>query len=539
MTYRQHYSTRKTLQNQPIPGKEMVKNEAGGYVFPVDDWKRLDRFLILGSESGTYYATEQKLTIDNAQAVARCISAGGPRVVDRVVEFSDTGRAPKNDPALFVLAMCAGMGNLETRRAALNSLPQVARIGTHLFHFLEYIEGFRGWGRGLRQAVANWYNQMPIDKLAYQTVKYQQRDGWSHRDALRLAHPKSDEFWRNSIYKYITKGELEIVEGNNKKGDIIHKNLLSIVGFEEAKTADKKGVINLINTYNLTREMIPNKWLDDPAIWSALLCKMPLGALIRNLGKMTQVGGVLSPMSDGASFVANRLTDQAYIKKSRLHPLSILTALKVYAQGHGMRGKLSWRPVREIVDALDEAFYLSFGNVQPTGKRILIGVDVSGSMMGNWAHNNIAGTPLVPGEAAAALAMVTARIEKQYHIIGYDTRAYPKDISHRQRLDDVIKGFGYNSGGTDCAIPIIHALESGIKADVFITITDNDTWAGDIHPIQALAEYRRQIGIDAKLVTVGMTSSGFTIADPDDAGTLDIIGYDTATPNIISDFAKG
>ena len=151
--YRKHFSTRKTPQSEAIPGKEMVKNEAGGYVFPVDDWKRLDRFLILGSEGGTYYASERKLTIENAQAVTRCIDTDGPRVVARVVEISDTGRAPKNDPALFVLAMCAGMGNLDTRQAALNALPKVARIGTHLFHFLEYVEGFRGWGRGLRRAV--------------------------------------------------------------------------------------------------------------------------------------------------------------------------------------------------------------------------------------------------------------------------------------------------------------------------------------------------------------------------------------------------
>ena len=66
----------------------------------------------------------------------------------------------------------------------------MARIGTHLFHFMEYVEGFRGWGRGLRQAVASWYTARPADELAYQAVKYQQRDGWSHRDALRLAHPQ-------------------------------------------------------------------------------------------------------------------------------------------------------------------------------------------------------------------------------------------------------------------------------------------------------------------------------------------------------------
>ena len=47
-------------------------------------------------------------------------------------------------------------------------------------------------GRGLRGAVADWYGSRPLRDLAYQGTKYAQRGGWSHRDALRLAHPKAD-----------------------------------------------------------------------------------------------------------------------------------------------------------------------------------------------------------------------------------------------------------------------------------------------------------------------------------------------------------
>ena len=36
------------------------------------------------------------------------------------------------------------------RAAALEALPRVCRTGTHLFHFAAFVEGFRGWGRGLR-----------------------------------------------------------------------------------------------------------------------------------------------------------------------------------------------------------------------------------------------------------------------------------------------------------------------------------------------------------------------------------------------------
>ena len=137
------YSGFRTLanpQSEAIPGSSQVPNNAGGFAFPVDDWMRLDRFLILGSEKGTYYVGETALTRENAAAVMRCLAEDGARVVRRVVEVSDSGRAPKNDPAIFVLAMAAGLGSPETRRAALAALPHVCRIGTHLLHFA------RPWG---------------------------------------------------------------------------------------------------------------------------------------------------------------------------------------------------------------------------------------------------------------------------------------------------------------------------------------------------------------------------------------------------------
>ena len=37
-------------------------------------------------------------------------------------------------------------------------------------------------------------------------------------------------------------------------------------------------------------------------------------------------------------------------------------------------------PVAPIVDALDAAFYAAFGNVEPANARMLLALDVSGSM---------------------------------------------------------------------------------------------------------------------------------------------------------------
>ena len=86
---------------------------------------------------------------------------------------------------------------------------------------------------------------------------------------------------------------------------------------------------------------------------------------------------------------------------------------------------------------------------------------------------------------------------------------------------------------------MLYALDRGREIDAFVIYTDSETWAGDIHPVQALQEYRRASGIPARLVIVGMVSNGFSIADPADPGMLDVVGFDTATPQLISDFARG
>jgi 60 kDa SS-A/Ro ribonucleoprotein len=536
INYGKLFSRKATPQSQAIPGSAQVPNSAGGYAWPVDDWVRLERFLILGSEGGSYYASEQALTRDNAQAVERCVKADGKRVVECVVAVSDAGRAPKNDPAIFALAMAAKLGDFETRRAALAALPRVCRTGTHLMHFAGYVQAFGGWGRGTRTAVGRWYNDKPVDKLAYQVVKYQVRDGWSHRDLLRLAHPKAATAEHDALYKWVVRGETPASA--------------LVQAFEQAKrTTDVHEIVRLVHDHDLPRECIPTEWLGDARVWAALLERMPITAMIRNLATMTRVG-LLAPLSAATPTVVERLGDGKKLADARIHPIAILAALKTYAAGHGARGQHAWTPVGSIVDALDGAFYATFRHVEPSGTRTLLALDVSGSM----DSGVVAGVPgLTPRVASAAMALVTAATERQHAFVAFTCASggyggqwgggapslMELDISPRWRLDRVVKAVsGLPFGGTDCAQPMLWALERRVGVDTFVIYTDSETWAGSIHPAQALREYRQRMGIPAKLVVVGMVANGFSIADPDDAGMLDVVGFDTATPTVIGDFSR-
>ena len=556
MDYSQHFKTTETPQSEPIPGSTQVPNSAGGFTWAVDDWVRLDRFLVLGTEDGTYYIGEKKLTQENAQAVLRCLKADGPRTVARIVDISEAGRAPKNDPAIFALAMAAGLGDPATRALALEALPRVCRIGTHLFHFAQAVEGFRRWGRGLRRAIQRWYSQ-PVDQLAYQAVKYRQRDGWTHADLLSLAHVVPPSAAHQDLFNWIN-GSTEIprTERTTKKGVRLrpYRSWLAetprpahplVAAFQMAQTASEKEVCRLIREVDLPREAIPPERLNSREVWQALLEKMPMTAMIRSLAKMTAVG-ILDPLGPGAAHVCAELANVERLRRARVHPIAVLAASCVYRQGHGERGKLTWTPTVSILDRLDAAFYAAFSNVTPTGKRLMLALDVSGSM----ASGTIAGIPgLTPRVASAALALVTAAVEPNHLIVcfaagqsrsmhhGYNTGIAPCPISPRQRLEDAVKVVsGIPFGGTDCALPMVYATEKGLAVDAYAIYTDNETWAGTIHPAQALRKYRQQSGIAAKSVVVGMTSSGFSIADPNDAGMLDCCGFDIATPSVIASF---
>lgn len=519
-------------------------NNAGGVTHLLDDWKRLDRFLLLGSDAPTYYVSAKKLTKENAEVVRRCIAADGVRVVRTLHAVSTEGRAPKNDAAILALAMCLKLGDAVTKAAAEAVVPHVCRTGTHLFQLAEFVQVFGGWGRRTKRVFANWYlGKLPKD-LAWQVAKYQSRDGWSHRDILRLAKPAGAEAPTNDILYWATKGWKDI--GPEPHPDPVLRFLWA---FERAKTADVAETCRLIIDYGLPWECVRSETLREPAVWTALLGSLPMHAMIRNLGKMSSIS-FLTPLSAAEAAIVERLGDAEAIRKSRLHPFAILVAMRTYAQGHGEKGSLTWTPSQRVLDALDSAFYLAFQNVIPTGKRFLLALDVSGSM----AMSEVANMPgITPRVASAAMVLVTMAVEPRTHVIGFtgggrtapfggyrDTPGVsPLSISPKMRLDDVVQTVsGLDFGATDCALPMIYAKAQALDVDCFVILTDNETWAGNVPPMRALAEYRKARGIDAKLVVVGMTATEFTIADPTDSLCLDVVGLDTSTPAVISDFAR-
>lgn len=461
---------------------------------PLDPWMRMGRFLAFGSEDGTYYVPARPLKVEDIPATIECLKSDGLRVVRAVAE----SHVAKSDSALFVLALAASpnFANAETMAAALNALPLVARSGAQLCTFAAFAENLRGWGRGLRTAVSEWYLNQPASELAYRMLQSVEHNGWSHRDLLRLSHPKAATPVHNALFQWAVDGEL----GHLATPEILSSDLRQVRAYEFAKQSASEGeIVQLIEENRLTQEMIPSKWLESALVWEALLPSLPYDALVRQLGKLTEVG-LLQPHSPATALVVARIIDRKRVANSRLHPAALLDALINYQRQPAA--------VSSVVDGLEEAFYMSIDNVAPIGQRIYLAVSASGGQ-------------------SATLAMVFARREPVCTI-------WPAGITRKDRLDRVCEVIRGEGRFFDPSLPMRDAEDRGLAVDAFVIVTAN---RGNVR--QALERYRRSSGIAAKLVVIAMHSEVCNATDPDDALQLGMAGFDASVPRVVEEFLRG
>lgn len=532
-------STSEPLRSDQVP------TNSGGYGWSVTPIDQLRKFITLGVTSGTYYVTEKDLTKTNVDNIKRLIASNGVDVVHELVLFAEQNRAPKKEPMIFTLAMCAILGDDKTKKAANAALPIICRIPTDLFSFIEYMEAIsapkHGWGASRRKAIAKWYNEKSIKDLVYHVTKYKQRNGWSNRDVLRLCHAKAPNNDHNLIYRFVTKGTLEFDPATLSGPEAIEAfdRLVAcdeIMRLKANEANDIKRAVDLIHKYRLVHEHVPTEMQAKAEIWEALLPEMPLTALIRNLGRLTSLG-LLTPNGDNTLLVIKKLSDEIALRRAKIHPYNVLTAALQYASnGRTGKGKLTWNAIGQINTLLEDVYYKTFGTLEPSGKRLFLGLDVSASMKCAVTGSEV----ITCNVAAAAMSMVALKTEIASVVMGFDHGIRDMGIGRNDRLDDVTrKVTAINGGGTDCSLPMIYAAQHKIPVDLFCVYTDSENNPGRYPPTRALNDYREKMGIDARLAVICLSSSHSTIADPNDKGMMDLVGFDSATPRILADFASG
>lgn len=528
---------RDVLRPTPTPSTPDVVTKEGGRAYALDPFARLRRFLILGASEGTYYASREAHAAANLDVVRECLRLDPATTIETIRKVSVDGLAPSNDHAIAAIAVAAGFdyGSIENnkwrRQQAYDAALDICRTFTHLSAFIQ-LRGPQISGRGQRRLVSRWFNR-DARHVAYQAVKYPSRDGWSQKDALILAHPTPATGVHGAIFQWIMTGELPetIVPladpSTSLVAPIVGRDALHKVG------NDPKAAAMIVRHYRLPREAVPTELLNSAEVWSALAEDMTYWALLRNLNKLTAVGALNDRATKNR--VLTTLTDKDALRRSRVHPLTVLIAARQYAQGTGDKGRLSWNPDRLIVAALDQAFYDAFGNVPSTGKKILLSVDVSSSMT---QKSGVAS--LSSREIAAVMAMVTLDREPNATIVGFSDRLIkPLPIRPHQHLADVVAVMGKQQyGWTHCVLPIKDALDNRERYDAFVSYTDGQTADVLGNVAQTLFAYRERFG-PTRHVVVAASADEFSLNDPRDPLSLDVAGFDAGVPAIVADFVSG
>ena len=394
-------------------------------------------------------------------------------------------------------------------------------------------------GRAMRSTLGSFFTGEDLHAVAFRALKARQRktstgEPMELRDIIRISHPASPTPGHRALIGWLAG---KIADGEARA---VLPDLDDFLTAQAVKTPTE--AIRVIKDRRVPWEFLPSDVLGDKAVWAELIRTVGMTALIRNLAKMTRIG-TLAPFSPETTAVVSRLTNAEAIVKARVHPMDLYLALKVYASGVSQpdprKPAQTWMPVPAIVEALEDAYELSFGSVAPSGKRLLVAVDSSGSMS-SWSRVSSGGSPLGTAyEVANTMAIMLARIEYgNVHVIDVDTSVHASKVTRRTNLRELAR-WRSSGGGTDMSLPFSWALQHRLTVDGFVVFTDGETWAGKWHAVQALEAYRRSVNPAARVVVVAMTATGQTIADPSDEGVLGVAGLDGALPKLITGFIRG
>lgn len=520
-----------TPQTQPILGREveMIKGRSGGYTFDAGIWSMLRRCLLIGTAKSTYYALKKELTDDFVNVLVSAIASNPARVAEEIVYASD-GRSINNSAPILALVLLSMGETKEAKQAFQEIFPTVIRTGSHFYEWLSYTKSLRGFGKVVREAGKTWLSREDVKGLAYQLLKYQQRQGFTHRDALRLFHVKPPTEEHRQLFEWVVKGWDEFPT------EIPTPALAQIWWYEWLKRNPEQ-THQAISQGHLTHEMAAPVGKMDKAAWQLLFDEMPVGAMLRNLGSLTQLGVLQTNGRNNLKRIKETLNSKDRLRKGRIHPIDVLKALKTYQSGGSLgRSQKTWQPIPRIVDILEKALEMSFDVVKPTGKVFMHAVDVSGSM--SWGVVNSVGLSCC--EIATAMALVTAKAEKNYAIHGFSTHFCDLGITATDSFSSALtKTSNQNFGGTDASVAYDWMIKNKFKADVICFWTDSESWAGNKHPSQALARYRQKINPHIKAVYVTLAPYKLTLVDPQDPLSWDMGGFDPGIPRIIQMLANG
>lgn len=508
-------------------GSTDTRNEAGGTAYSLPPDVALAQLVATGSLGNTFYAKAGD-HLDHLLTAAK----GCPlEFVGQCAVYGRKAAAIKDAPAVLAAYLAVAAKNDGERSLANAVFKSVIDNGRMLRNFVQILRSGKLGRRSLasfpKRLVRNWFASRNDDYLFRQSVG----NDPSIADVIKMAHPRPETNERRSLYGYLI----------GKKHD---PNCLPplVKEYEEFKDALNNSVeMKAWEVPRVPFQMVDSLALSTP-MWKQLFKQGSYQFVRMNLNTAKRQGVLDDP--EMVAVIVAKLMDPEALTKARQFPYQLLAAYK-FAE--------SEMP-REIVDALHWAAEASVANVPSFDCDVVVAVDSSGSMgqPSTGRHGNRQSSKMSCADIAGLFAAAVVRKNPCTTVIAFDHNAVIERVEPRDTLLTTAKQLAKCGGATDCSAPIRLLNEQGRKCDLFVIISDDQSWvdSGYYYHRGGSAEQGRTSTLKqwdalkkrcpkAKMVRINIVASTTAQAPAHRDDTLLVGGFSDAVFDAVVNFQVG
>lgn len=491
------------------------------------------------------------LNMDQAATLLDSVVLGGKGIelLNTVERVHDRGLTVMKNSLIFTIAFCTCRKEQTVKKRGFEMMQKICRRSVSFLTFIDYREKVSkhvyrstGWSKALRAAVRKWYQSHEPAELAKLVMEYPRHNKWTHRDVLRLAHIPPNNECQKIIFSFLIVGLKKTSElFKNESEDDSQKLLVLLEELTAVRKAENASeIVPFMDRLKLPWNFVSYSLYHEAELWEEMIAIMPFDVMIQNTARMAKMKLLEGDNRTKTTFM-KRCLDKKEIDESGIHPFQVLTQREYYGNAvNDVKRKPCWKSDRQIVVSLNLALTFAMdSNLKSSGKRFFVALDASDSMKAHLINND----HVQCSTAAAMIALCLVKVEKKVVVKAFSRELEDVKITGDTNVDEIVKKLAeIPLGGCDCSRPLIYAKSNKVKVDIFVVITDKETWRGKTNPFDALKQYRKALKIPAKLIVVMLNPDGASgegiVSNPQDRGILLITGFSAAMAKVMSNFSK-
>lgn len=414
-------------------------NEAGGMAYRRDRFELMAQLAITGCLNGVFYASAKTQLDELLKACAQVDAA----FIAKVAIYARKHGYMKDTPAVLLAVLSVRDSRLF--RETFNDVIDNARM---LRSFVQVMRsgmvGRKSLGSAPKQMVQQWIAARDPEALFRDSVGQSP----SMADVIRMVHPRPKSDQQAAVFAYLT--------GRAGKRDLLPPLAKQYLAFKEGKSAKLPGVpFQMLTALNLSSHD-----------WKRIAMNAKWQMTRMNLNTFERHG--LFESAKLTTQVARRLANPALVSRAKVFPYQLMVAAK----------QLDAKIPASIRAALEKAMQVALENVPKLDARIVIAIDVSGSMHSpatGWRKGSTSVVRCV--DVAALFACAVAARNRQTKVLAFDTNVYRFEIGSQGVIDAAARLARHGGGGTNCGLPLAMLNKQRARADLVVYFSDNESWA--------------------------------------------------------------